>query len=67
MEKQTELKQSIKWKGRFIKIKPSEQFINQLVKSSEWRYLYSVHKTHEHRAIAGKQEQTAILSYQHTV
>lgn len=49
-------------------MKPSEQFINQLVESaSERSYLYSVHKTHEHRAIAGNQEQTAILSSQHTV
>lgn len=67
----TKLKQSIKWKGRLIKIKPSDQFINQLVKStSEWRHLYNIHKTHQHRAywaIAGSWEQTAILSFQHTV
>lgn len=64
----TECKQSIKWKGRLIKIKPSDQFISQSVKStSEWRHLYNIHKTHQHRATAGSWGQTAILSFQHTV
>lgn len=47
----------IKWKGKIIKNRTGEQYINCVVNAlSKWRCLTGVHNTHKHKAALGNCE-----------